>query len=161
MARSKRPKAFGLLLGKSFGAVVRKYREGANWSIEKLASEANVDRSYLGDVERGGPLPTLDIQFRLIGALGADTGELMGKMGTLVFRNFPRERPRSVPSTERIPLGEDTCPKCKATYTLHACRLSAPERRKFKCAFCKREISTSSGTTVLLYDILRPPKTWP
>ena len=164
MARSKRPKAFGLRVGKSLGAVLREYRQAANWSIEKLASEADVDRTYLGRVEQGSSLPTSDIQFRLIGALiralGVDTAEIMGKTGSLVFRDSPRERPPTVSNTERIPLGEDTCPRCKATYTLHARRLSAPERRKFKCAFCKHEISAWSGTTILLYGILRPPKNW-
>lgn len=157
MARSKRPRAFGSLVGRSFGAVLRKYRQAANLSIEKLAAEANVDRTYLGDVEQGSSLPTLDIQFRLFGALGVDPGEFMGKVGSSVFPHLSRVRPQTVSNTEQIPLGEDNCPNCKAIYTLHARRQSAAERGKFKCAFCRREISSWSGTTVLLYEILRPP----
>ena len=38
---------------KVVGFNIRKYRNAENWSIEKLAERANLDPSYLGELERG------------------------------------------------------------------------------------------------------------
>ena len=38
---------------KSFGLVVRRLREGQNWSQEQLAESADLNRSYVGEIERG------------------------------------------------------------------------------------------------------------
>ena len=107
MARSKRSKAFGSLVGKSFGAVLRHYREAANWSIEKLSEEAGMDRAYLGQIEQGRRLPTLYIVFRLISALRVDTGKLMGKVGLLVVGDEAH-------STGRRHLPEMQCDLCSS-----------------------------------------------
>ena len=37
----------------SFGAAVRHLREAQGWSQELLAEKADLNRSYLGEVERG------------------------------------------------------------------------------------------------------------
>jgi XRE family transcriptional regulator, regulator of sulfur utilization len=160
MARSKRSKAFGSLVGKSFGAVLRHHREEKNWSIEELSAQAGMDRAYLGQVEQGRRVPTLYIVFRLIRALRVDAGKLMGKVGMLVIGDLSGEQPSTAPITERIPLGEDTCPRCNATFILHAGKLPVPEPSKYKCAFCRRVISMGSAKTILRYEILRPPENW-
>ena len=38
---------------KSFGLVVRRLREARNWSQEQLAETADLNRSYVGEIERG------------------------------------------------------------------------------------------------------------
>ncbi|MDS7695578.1 helix-turn-helix domain-containing protein [Acinetobacter soli] len=43
-----------------FGQLVRKYRKERNISQEQLALLCNMDRSYLGRIERGEVNPTLE-----------------------------------------------------------------------------------------------------
>ena len=43
-----------------FGQLVRKYRKERNMSQEQLALLCNMDRSYLGRIERGEVNPTLE-----------------------------------------------------------------------------------------------------
>ena len=43
-----------------FGQLVRKYRKEKNMSQEQLALLCNIDRSYLGRIERGEVNPTLE-----------------------------------------------------------------------------------------------------
>lgn len=43
--------ATALLLG--FGTAVRQLREGRGWSQEQLAEQAGLNRSYVGEIERG------------------------------------------------------------------------------------------------------------
>lgn len=43
-----------------FGRLVRKYRKEKNMSQEQLALLCNIDRSYLGRIERGEVNPTLE-----------------------------------------------------------------------------------------------------
>ncbi|PTU30095.1 transcriptional regulator [Stenotrophobium rhamnosiphilum] len=47
------------LLEKRFGQVVREEREKKGWSQELLAEAANLNRSYLGEIERGLVTPSL------------------------------------------------------------------------------------------------------
>lgn len=42
-----------------FGGTVRKFREQNGWSQELLADRAGLNRSYLGEVERGTVVPSL------------------------------------------------------------------------------------------------------
>lgn len=48
-------------LSKAFGKVLRKHREKKNLSQEALAFQAEVDRTYLGMVERGTRGLSLDM----------------------------------------------------------------------------------------------------
>lgn len=48
-----------------FGHLVRKYRKGRNMSQEQLALLCNMDRSYLGRIERGEVNPTLEKIYKL------------------------------------------------------------------------------------------------
>lgn len=42
-----------------FGGVVRRSRETNGWSQEVLADRAGLNRSYLGEIERGCAVPSL------------------------------------------------------------------------------------------------------
>lgn len=48
-----------------FGQLVRKYRKEINMSQEQLALLCNIDRSYLGRIERGEVNPTLEKIYEL------------------------------------------------------------------------------------------------
>lgn len=53
-----------------FGRVVRQHRERLRWSQELLAHRADINRSYLGEVERGDAVPSLQTIGKLASALG-------------------------------------------------------------------------------------------
>ncbi|WP_296192661.1 helix-turn-helix transcriptional regulator [uncultured Microbacterium sp.] len=61
----------------AFGARVRELRTAAGLSQEELAHRAGLDRSYVGQVERGERNISLDNIHRIAGALGADAGALL------------------------------------------------------------------------------------
>ncbi|WP_153130812.1 helix-turn-helix domain-containing protein [Dechloromonas hortensis] len=52
-----------------FGAAVRHFRDRQGWSQELLAEKADLNRSYLGEVERGRAIPSLATAAKLAGAL--------------------------------------------------------------------------------------------
>lgn len=52
-----------------FGQLVRKYRKEKSMSQEQLALLCNMDRSYLGRIERGEVNPTLEKLYELASAL--------------------------------------------------------------------------------------------
>ncbi|WP_043114379.1 helix-turn-helix domain-containing protein [Solimonas soli] len=54
---------------KAFGRIIRRARELQGWSQEKLAEAANLNRSYLGEVERGLVSPSLATIAKLAQAL--------------------------------------------------------------------------------------------
>lgn len=43
----------------SFGTTVRQLREQQGWSQELLAERADLNRSYIGELERGQAIPSL------------------------------------------------------------------------------------------------------
>jgi len=52
-----------------FSIVLRQLREERGWSQEHLAERADLNRSYLGEVERGHAIPSLITVFKLASAL--------------------------------------------------------------------------------------------
>lgn len=52
-----------------FGPVVRALREGRGWSQERLAGQAELNRSYMGEIERGAAMPSLATAAKLAVAL--------------------------------------------------------------------------------------------
>lgn len=60
----------------SFGRAIRKFRERKNMSQEDLALSAQMDRSYVGRVERGEKSVSLDKIWQLCTALEATPAEL-------------------------------------------------------------------------------------
>jgi len=61
----------------SFGSVIRHLREVHGMSQEKLAEKADLNRSYLGEVERGSAVPSLATAAKLARALGISLSRQM------------------------------------------------------------------------------------
>lgn len=56
---------------------VRKLREERGWSQEKLAEVAQLNRSYVGDVERGNAVPSLVTLEKIAVAMGLKISDLV------------------------------------------------------------------------------------
>jgi transcriptional regulator with XRE-family HTH domain len=66
-------------LQKSFGVVVRSERISRDLSQEKLAFEAGLSLTYIGEIERGEKMPSLDTIARIAKAVGLSGSELLAK----------------------------------------------------------------------------------
>jgi transcriptional regulator with XRE-family HTH domain len=53
-----------------FGVTVRQLREGKDWSQEELAERSDLNRSYVGEIERGRVIPSIVTAQKLATALG-------------------------------------------------------------------------------------------
>ena len=62
---------------KQLGARIRYLRQQKNQSIEDLALDAEINRNYLGDLERGTRNPTLLILNKIAKALEVDLATLL------------------------------------------------------------------------------------
>lgn len=60
-----------------FGQLVRKYRKERTMSQEQLALLCNMDRSYLGRIERGEVNPTLEKIYELANILKVSPESLL------------------------------------------------------------------------------------
>jgi transcriptional regulator with XRE-family HTH domain len=67
-----------------FGASVRHFREANGWSQEQLAERADLNRSYLGEVERGAATPSLATAGKLAAALGIPLSGLLAHCERMV-----------------------------------------------------------------------------
>ena len=56
-------------LSKEFGDLLRRHREAANLSQERLADLSGLDRTFVSLLERGQRQPSLETVFRLCPAL--------------------------------------------------------------------------------------------
>ena len=65
-----------MTINKQLGARIRYLRQQKNMSIEELALEADINRNYLGDLERGMRNPTLIILNKIATALDIDLSVL-------------------------------------------------------------------------------------
>jgi transcriptional regulator with XRE-family HTH domain len=61
----------------SFGTAVRQLRDRQGWSQEDLAERADLNRSYVGELERGKAIPSLLTLEKIAGALGISTTSLL------------------------------------------------------------------------------------
>ena len=62
-----------------FGLTVRSSREERGWSQELLAEKADLNRSYLGEIERGSVTPSLVTVAKLAGALDLSPSRLLDR----------------------------------------------------------------------------------
>ncbi|WP_422086551.1 helix-turn-helix domain-containing protein [Variovorax sp.] len=53
-----------------FGVTIRQLREGKGWSQEELAERSDLNRSYVGEIERGRVIPSIVTAQKLATALG-------------------------------------------------------------------------------------------
>ena len=63
-------------VNKQLGMRVRYLREQKKMTLEDLSFEANVNKNYLSDLERGNRNPTVKILERIAAALGITLEEL-------------------------------------------------------------------------------------
>lgn len=63
----------------NFGRVLRANREQRGLSQEALAGLANLNRSYLGEIERGVAVPSIDTIQKLADALGERLSSLISQ----------------------------------------------------------------------------------
>ena len=68
----------------AFGRVLREQRETRGISQEDLALSADVDRSFVSQMERGIRQPTLTTLVKLCKALGVSPSTLVGRMERLL-----------------------------------------------------------------------------
>ena len=64
-------------LVQTFGTAVRQLREGRGWSQEQLSEHANLNRSYVGEIERGQVIPSIVTAEKLAAALGLQMSDLL------------------------------------------------------------------------------------
>ena len=62
---------------KPVGKAIREHRQRFGWSQEKLAYEAELDRSHMGRIERGERNVTLLNLYRIARALGVRPSDLL------------------------------------------------------------------------------------
>jgi XRE family transcriptional regulator, regulator of sulfur utilization len=62
-----------------FGLAVRQQRERLGWSQERLAESADLNRSYVGELERGQAVPSLITLDKLARALGLSPSNLLAQ----------------------------------------------------------------------------------
>jgi transcriptional regulator with XRE-family HTH domain len=66
-------------MGQRFGAAVRLLREQRGWSQERLANRAELNRSYMGEIERAAAMPSLATAAKLAEALEVPLSELIAR----------------------------------------------------------------------------------
>lgn len=65
-----------MTINKQLGARIRYLRQQKNMTIEELALEAEINRNYLCDLERGTRNPTVVVLNKIATALGIALSEL-------------------------------------------------------------------------------------
>ncbi|WP_092756788.1 helix-turn-helix transcriptional regulator [Rhodoferax sp. OV413] len=87
-ARGRPPgaRSFDANVASAFGSIVREDRLAAGISQETLAHFADVERSYLGRIERGESQPTLFVVLKICSALGSDSGSVVSRVEDFMRR---------------------------------------------------------------------------
>jgi transcriptional regulator with XRE-family HTH domain len=67
-------------LKKSFGKVLKQLREEEGYSQDDLAELADVNRTYISDLERGVSYPTLNIVYKFADVFKMRPSELVEKV---------------------------------------------------------------------------------
>lgn len=81
-----------LPLGVRFGHTIRELRRREGWSQEQLAHRAELNRSYVGEVERGLAMPSLDTAHKLAQALNVPLGALLSHCEGHAYGHAPHPR---------------------------------------------------------------------
>jgi transcriptional regulator with XRE-family HTH domain len=71
------------------GDELRKARRSAGLTQEQLAFAANLDRTYISQLEHDKKSPTLDVLFRLCDALGMPASRLIARVERAQRRQDP------------------------------------------------------------------------
>jgi XRE family transcriptional regulator, regulator of sulfur utilization len=62
---------------RTFGATVRRLREARTWSQEQLAEYAGLNRSYVGEIERGEAIASIVTALKLARAFDVSIATLL------------------------------------------------------------------------------------
>jgi len=73
------PNPLSCELVQTFGLVVRRLRESRSWSQEQLAAVSDLNRSYVGEVERGRVTASIVTAQKLARAFEVDVASLLGR----------------------------------------------------------------------------------
>jgi len=65
---------------KVLGQTIRKYRERARMSIERLAEKADLHHNYVGELERGEKAASVDTLVKIAKGLGIRPWKLLAKV---------------------------------------------------------------------------------
>ena len=76
----------------SFGLAVKRLREARGWSQERLAEMADLNRSYVGEIERGSVVPSLVTLHKLSDALGLSASALLADSEGIRQRSDARQQ---------------------------------------------------------------------
>jgi predicted Zn finger-like uncharacterized protein len=158
MPRSVNPKIL-----RAYGTVLRDSRKAACLSQDGLINKASraglavPNRTFISSLENGRQEPGLGTQFKLARVIGVRPSEMLRKAEELALPPSELKRIDRI-SNGKISLGTETCPGCRTVYSLHAERLKARQRGKFKCPKCKQPLASWFGTTRLVYETKRWPK---
>ena len=90
-----------------FGAVIRQLRKSRGWSQERLAADASLNRSYMGEIERAHAIPTLATAEKLAQALEVSLSELIQQCETPASAHRLSSAPASAPVLARSALSVD------------------------------------------------------
>lgn len=147
---------------KIFGIVLRELRNAAGIAQEKLALEADLDRSFVGRLERGTMQPRLETILRLARVLNVDPAVLIAKTAAVLAFIPSRHKKRRANTARPSPVfvRNETCAKCKAGYGLHVQESRTRSKGKFSCDFCDSEMITWSGHQTWICNVLYPPESW-
>jgi len=77
-------------LVQSFGIGVRQLREAQGWSQERLAENSNLNRSYIGEIERGCAIASLVTVEKLASALKLTPSALVTRGEAISQMNIVR-----------------------------------------------------------------------
>jgi transcriptional regulator with XRE-family HTH domain len=86
----KNVKAVPSALVQSFGISVRQLREAQGWSQERLAENSNLNRSYIGEIERGCVIASLVTLEKISTALRLAPSALVTHSEDVARRNLVR-----------------------------------------------------------------------
>jgi transcriptional regulator with XRE-family HTH domain len=67
------------VVARRFGRAVRQLRVQRGWSQESLAARAELNRSYMGEIERADVMPSLATADKLARALGLTLADLLAQ----------------------------------------------------------------------------------
>jgi transcriptional regulator with XRE-family HTH domain len=84
------PSGAGLI--HKFGAAVRQLREARGWSQEELAEQAGLNRSFVGEIERGEVTVSLFTVAKLAQAFGMSPSALVSYGENNIAANNLRKR---------------------------------------------------------------------
>ena len=65
---------------KPFGRTVRRLRERAEYSQERFAAAAGIDRTYMSEIERGLANPSLEMIGRIVHTLGVGFADFFAEL---------------------------------------------------------------------------------